>query len=74
MNEYEVIIESMNPCGGSEYANREIMEIEAKSPLSYVEANKRLPITDVSEKENGEVVIITANEAGYIVKYTFTEI
>ena len=72
MNEYEVIVENMTPCGGSKYAAREYLEIEAESPLSYVEAHKRYPITDVIEMENGDTVILTGNAAGYITRYTFT--
>ena len=29
MAEYEIIVESMTPCGGSKYANRTIIEAEA---------------------------------------------
>lgn len=35
MNEYEVIIEEINPCGGETYARKEIIEVEAESPESY---------------------------------------
>ena len=29
MNEYEVLIETINPCGGEAHANKEFKEIEA---------------------------------------------
>ena len=29
MKEYEIFIETMNPCGGAKYANEEIIEAEA---------------------------------------------
>ena len=32
MNEYEVLIETINPCGGEAHANKEFKEIEAESP------------------------------------------
>lgn len=73
MKQFEMIMESMTPCGGSEHAIREILEVKAESPLAYVEANKRFPIIDVTEKENGDVVITTGNEVGYMTRYTFTE-
>ena len=33
MNEYEVLIETINPCGGEAHANKEFKEIEAESPV-----------------------------------------
>ena len=65
MTEYEIIIESMTPCGGSKYANRRIIEAEAETPEAYVEQHKRFPIRDISRTENG-TVITTGNESGYI--------
>ena len=32
---YEIVLESQNPCGGSEYAIREIFEIETDDPEAY---------------------------------------
>lgn len=72
MAEYEIIVESMTPCGGSKYANRTIIEAEAESPEAYVEQHKRFPIRDIS-RIDGAVVITTGNESGYVDRYTFTE-
>ena len=72
MAEYEIIVESMTPCGGSKYANRTIIEAEAESPEAYVEQHKRFPIRDIS-RTDGTVVITTGNESGYVDRYTFTE-
>lgn len=72
MNEYEVIIEEANPCGGSQYACREVIEVEAESPQAYVEANGRMPITDITTDSHGCTVITTA-KGGYMVRYTFSE-
>lgn len=72
MAEYEIIVESMTPCGGSKYANRTIIEAEAESPEAYVEQHKRFPIRDIS-RIDGAVVITTGNDSGYIDRYTFTE-
>lgn len=72
MAEYEIIVESMTPCGGSKYANRTIIEAEAESPEAYVEQHKRFPIRDIS-RTDGAVVITTGNESGYVDRYAFTE-
>ena len=34
MKEYEIFIETMNPCGGSKYAQQEIIEAEAEKSRS----------------------------------------
>ena len=36
MTEYEILIETINPCGGSKYAKKEFVEAEAESPEAYV--------------------------------------
>ena len=33
MNEYEVIIEEINPCGGERYANKQIMMLNINHTL-----------------------------------------
>ena len=72
MHEYELCIESINPCGGSEYARREILEVEAESPEAYVKANAPLPIIDIAEVD-GSTIITTGDGHGYITRYLFTE-
>ena len=61
MTEYEIIVESMTPCGGAKHAIRTIIEAEADSPEAYVEQHKRFPIRDIS-RTDGAVVITTGNE------------
>lgn len=73
MNEYEVFIEDINPCGGPQYAKKELVEVEAESPGSYVKENGRFPIISMDKKETGETVITTGDGNGNFVKYTFTE-
>ena len=73
MNEYEVFIEDINSCGVEQHAKKELIEIEAESPESYVKANGRFPILDISEKANGDTVIITGDGKGNFLRYTFTE-
>lgn len=71
MNEYEVIIEEINPCGGERYANKQIIEIEAESPDAYVAENGRYPVMEKTELANGDVVIVTGDGKGTLVRYTF---
>ena len=72
MNEYEVLVESINPCGGSKYANKEFLEVETESPEMWVKENGRFPIIDIVEKDDGDTVITTGDCAGNIIKYTFS--
>lgn len=46
MHEYEVLIETINPCGGEAHAAREFKQIEAASPEAYVAAQGRYPVLD----------------------------
>ena len=73
MNEYEVFIEDITSCGGEQYAKKEIIEVEAESPESYVKENGRFPIIDITENANGDTVIITGDGKGNFLKYTFSE-
>ncbi len=72
MNEYEVIIEEITPCGGETYARKEIIEVEAESPEAYVRMYARYPIREITQQSDGSVRITAGNEAGYITRYTFT--
>ena len=72
MNEYEVIIEEINPCGGETYARKEILEVEAESPESYVRANGKFPILEIITQNDGSVLIVTGNDSGYFTRYTFS--
>lgn len=73
MNEYEICIETINPCGGSQHATREIIEAECESPEAYVRENGRFPIIDTAETPDGDSVIVTGDGKGYVIRYTFTE-
>lgn len=71
MNEYELLIEYINPCGGEKHAVKEFKEIEAESPEKYLEQNGQYPILDRSEV-GGDVIITTGDGKGRIVRYTFS--
>ena len=46
MKEYEILVETINPCGGEAHAKKEILEAECESPDSYVQANAPYPVMD----------------------------
>lgn len=46
MHEYELLIETINPCGGEAHAKKEFTEVFAESPESYVAQNGRYPVID----------------------------
>lgn len=73
MNEYEVLIEEINPCGGSQHAKKEFLEVEAESPEAYVRANGKWPILDTARNADGDTVITTGDGSGNLVRYTFSE-
>lgn len=72
MTEYEVCTEYINPCGGSEYAIREIFEVETDDPVEYVRKEGRFPIKEITKDHNGDLLIITGDTTGYFIRYTFT--
>ena len=65
MNEYEVLIETINPCGGEAHANKEFK--------SYVAQNGSFPVIDSGKNAAGDTVITTGDGKGTLVRYTFTE-
>ena len=73
MHEYEIFVEEINPCGGEKHSKKTLIEAEADSPEAYVKENGRFPILDSILNENGDVVIVTGDNHGSIVRYTFTE-
>lgn len=73
MPDYEIIVESMNPCGGAKYARKEFIEVETESPEAYVKAHGQYPIREITRDGSGDVVITTGNDSGYVIRYTFSE-
>ena len=67
MHEYEIFIEEINPCGGEKYSKKTLIEAEAASPEAYVKENGRL------RNGEGDIVIVTGDNQGSFVRYTFTE-
>ena len=73
MKEYEIIIETINPCGGDHHSQQEIIEANIESPEAFVKEKGRIPINDKIENPDGGVVIVTGDGKGYVVRYTFSE-
>ena len=73
MHQYEIFVEEINPCGGEKHSKKTLIEAEADSPEAYVKENGRFPILESILNENGDVVIVTGDNHGSIVRYTFTE-
>ena len=59
MKEYEIIIETINPCGGDRHSQQEIVEAKIESPEAFVKEKGRFPIIDKIENPDGGVVIVT---------------
>lgn len=71
MNEYEVFVEDINSCGGERHGKKQLIEVEAESPESYVQKEGRYPIIETTEAPNGDTVILTGDGKGNFLKYTF---
>lgn len=72
MKEYEVTIESMNPCGGEQFAQREIREIETDDPIAWVKAETNMNEVTTDTLRDG--LLVVAGQNGYIKRFTFVEI
>ena len=68
MHEYEIFVEEINPCGGEKHSKKTLIEAEADSPEAYVKENGRFPILESILNENGDVVIVTGDNHGSIVR------
>ena len=72
MTEYEVLVETINPCGGERHAKKEFLEVETDSPERYVAENGRFPVIDMGKNSAGDVVIVTGDGKGNMIRYTFS--
>lgn len=72
MNEYEVLVETINPCGGDRHAKKEFLEVEAESPEQYVADNGTFPVMSSGKTPEGDIIITTGDGKGSMVRYTFT--
>ena len=72
MTAYEVLVETINPCGGQRFGKKEFLEVEAASPETYVAENAQYPVISSVKNSAGDVVITTGDGNGNIVRYTFS--
>lgn len=70
---YDVLVESINPCGGDRHSEKKFIEVETDDPVAYVKENGQWDIIDVTENKDGDQVITTGDGNGYITKYVFSE-
>lgn len=73
MQEYEVLVETINPCGGEAHAKKEFLEVMAESPEQYVAANGRYPVLSSGKNPAGDTIITTGDGKGSMVRYTFAK-
>ena len=73
MHEYEIFIEEINPCGGEKYSKKTLIEAESDSPEAYVKEYGIFPVLESTHNGSGDVVIVTGDNQGSFVRYTFTE-
>lgn len=53
MKEYEILIETINPCGGEGHAKKEIIEAECESPEAYVKKKRPTPLWTTRKPPRG---------------------
>ena len=70
MHEYEVLIETINPCGGEAHAAR---EFGAPSPPAVCCGAGALSRSGFRQNASGDTVITTGDGKGVMIRYTFTE-
>mgnify|MGYP000461821792 CR=1 FL=1 len=74
MHEYEIFIEDIKSVWRrNSTVKKTLIEAEAASPEAYVKENGRFPILESTRNESGDVVIVTGDNQGSFVRYTFTE-
>ena len=73
MKEYGIIIENINPCGGTRHARQEIIVAEIESPEAYVKEHAQFPIREIFTNSAGDTIISAGEPGGYMTRYTFTE-
>ena len=72
MTEYEVLVETINPCGGLKHAKKDCLEVETASPEAWVAEHGQYPVMDTGKTPDGDVAITTGDGKGNLVRYTFT--
>lgn len=58
---------------GEKYSKKTLIEAEAASPEAYVKENGRFPVLESVRNGEGDIVIVTGDNQGSFVRYTFTK-
>ncbi len=72
MKDYELFVESYNPCGGREHGQKEFLEVSTDDPGEFVKQHANVSEYEVVSEGDGEIVI-QVNQHGYVKRYSFTE-
>ncbi len=73
MKTYEVVILEQQPtCGGRRPFRNEIRTVSTDDPVAYVRKLEPFCELEVTEEENG-VILIRAERSGYWIRYEFSE-
>ncbi len=73
MAEYELFIEKIRPCGNDRDSEKQVVEINIDCPDEYVYQNSSFPVIEKTVADNGDVRIVTGDNRGNVISYTFTE-
>ena len=74
MTEYEIIHETINPCGGEAHKAVEMEEKELASPKEYILALYGSSIAEISQSKINGSECWTVVYKGITHRYTFTEL
>ena len=67
------LLKKSTPAVEEKHSQKTLIEAEAASPEAYVKENGRYPILETTTTDKGDVVIVTGDNQGTFVRYTFTE-
>lgn len=73
MKRFELLVETVKPCGSELHRQTELLEVMAESTAAYVKEHALWPVLNVSKKADGSVRYITSDGHGNQIRYTFTE-
>ncbi len=73
MKEYEILVETVNPCGGEHRAKKKIIEAECESG-GLCQGKRPYPVIDSAKTTMGDTLSIAGDGKDSMICYTFAEI